>query len=1303
MALTQGAVGEIKASVQAAKKLLMDEFKNQLQQFYGIRSNGTCLLVEELPSRDASVIETARLLRQRLKYLEEGIAEKDKASEAVRQLVREQAFTILNRFAAMRMAEERNIIRESIRNGYNSEGFQVYDQLTGGARTADQFLRYTWYIKAVFDELAIDLPAVFDRFSPYALLFPSEKVVLELLEIINKEELSLFREPGQQPINLWTEDETIGWVYQYYNSREEIKGMRDASDSPRNSRELAVRNQFFTPRYVVQFLVDNSLGRQWYEMTKGVTSITKVCEYMVKRNQEIFMDKGEEFPENNIEDTHYVEYRKLKDPRAIPMLDPACGSMHFGLYCFDLFEQIYIEAWDNHPNLMLDLREQYLREDFIKMIPGYILRYNIHGVDIDPRAIQIAGLSLWLRAQKTYANLNLQPAERPAISKSNLVVAEPLPGNETILKDFTSKLPGPIGKLVSVIWDKMKLAGETGLLLKIEEELKQEIEIAKNEWETYKNSSAQVALFDTPEDSRAAEMAAIYGKGQKITHDFFDKAELQVLKALEDFAENAKGEDAFQKLLFAEDTTRGFAFIELCRKKYDVIVMNPPFGAGSIASEGYYKDNYSTWAKNILCCFFTRMNQLKSRTGNLASIFDRTAIIKSSYEDFRKDEILSKVKFLLDTGWGVLDANVETSCLILSSSSIENHGVFIDIRTEEIKWDVLKQKVNNSDFLEMDSADFYELPNSVVGYDFDAFQLRMFKEWKSLGQQSYNGRQGHVFNSMAHYRNYWEITEVANYRHLYNGSLHSTGYIPYRELVFYKYDGLFLKSDPKLRSSNGDSQLKKGLGYGKRGSIWDTHILKENFVFTVEGQAIPDLTELESVKLLSYTNSSLAQYVLNSFCAQHKHAGYVSLLPFSQREVVTKDIEDVAWLKKKWISYDETALEFSCSWLKKLLSLNPISVEERIKEIIDEYHDDYNALLIHIKNNDSFWLNQIKLTASEKAKIDLFSQSRPTEPLLFINDVKGGTITSQTIVSEILQNLVGIIFQRWEIMKMELPKATGNVEDLFQKLPYMPIPATPDEEVSHGDNSLVSEEFIDSDLLIKKLEIKERFGLNDFSNILSDLLFLGDINDLEKYFKTPNGFFDYHYNRYTQSRRESPIYWPLSTPSNSLVIWLYYPRLNNSSLFSIINKIVDPKINATKEMIYSLKDGGGSSKDLNKAQAFFDELKLFKDELLSVANLSLEYEQDDGVLINAAPFHNLFQHSKWRKSTKATWKKLEKGDYDWAHLAYSVWPERVRKKAKKNLSLAIAHGLEEICEIKLKETKKKKRPEVKKENQMKIN
>ena len=92
-------------------------------------------------------------------------------------------------------------------------------------------------------------------------------------------------------------------------------------------------------------MVDNSLGRQWFEMTKGQTALIDSCQYIVKRKQEVFLEKGEEIPEAKIEGANYIEYRALKDPREILMLDPACGSMHFGLYCFDLFEQIYLEAW----------------------------------------------------------------------------------------------------------------------------------------------------------------------------------------------------------------------------------------------------------------------------------------------------------------------------------------------------------------------------------------------------------------------------------------------------------------------------------------------------------------------------------------------------------------------------------------------------------------------------------------------------------------------------------------------------------------------------------------------------------------------------------------------------------------------------------------------------------------------------------------------------------------------------------------------------------------------------------------------
>ena len=150
-----------------------------------------------------------------------------------------------------------------------------------------------------------------------------------------------------------------------------------------------------------------------------------------------------------------------------------------------------------------------------------------------------------------------------------------------------------------------------------------------------------------------------------------------------------------------------------------------------------------------------------------------------------------------------------------------------------------------------------------------------------------------------------------------------------------------------------------------------------------------------------------------------------------------------------------------------------------------------------------------------------------------------------------------------------------------------------------------------------------------------------------------------------------------------------------------MNDLVEPKLDEVKEQVAAL-DMSSASKDLHEQMALRDELIDFKEELLRVAQLPYKPNQDDGVLITAAPLHNLFSHTKWRKSTEACWNKLEKGEYDWAHLAYSIWPDRVTNKCKKDLSMAIAHCLESICEIKPKEKKTRKKPEIKEKNQREL-
>ena len=339
---------------------------------------------------------------------------------------REQAFTILNRLAALRMAEARGLLIESVGNGYQAKGFQLYARLagTGLGETGEA---YRTYLFSVFDELAQDLPNLFDRYSPQGRLFPHEAALLALLILINDADI----EP------LWEEDETIGWIYQYFNSKEERKAMRDASRAPRNSRELAVRNQFFTPRYVVEFLVDNTLGKLWFNATGGQTAL---------RERWYLLVKPDEAPQRT---------EKLRDPRTLKLLDPACGSMHFGLYAFDLFAEIYREAWaweQQHGPGSLDVPTQvpanlkplsqvYGNEyDFLRDVPRLIIEHNIYGVDIDPRAAQIASVALWLRAQRAWHDAGIKAKDRPSIGRGNVVAAVAPPPERELRQQFAAAL-----------------------------------------------------------------------------------------------------------------------------------------------------------------------------------------------------------------------------------------------------------------------------------------------------------------------------------------------------------------------------------------------------------------------------------------------------------------------------------------------------------------------------------------------------------------------------------------------------------------------------------------------------------------------------------------------------------------------------------------------------------------------------------------------------------------------------------------------------------------------------------------------
>ncbi|MGX0889382.1 type I restriction-modification system DNA methylase subunit [Pseudomonas sp. ADAK2 TE3594] len=630
MAFDQATRNRLQRFVNDARRVLEEEFTRQLQNDYGMDPNaGSVTDLANLRHINDAQRESARILRDTLAHYCAG-GDMD-AKQGLDRIVREQAFTVLNRLAALRMAEARGLLVESVGNGFQAKGFQLYARLasTGLGETGDA---YRTYLFSVFDELSQDLPGLFDRFSPQGRLFPREAALLQVLNLINNADIA----------PLWSEDETIGWIYQYFNSKEERKAMRDASQAPRNSRELAVRNQFFTPRYVVELLVDNTLGRLWFNATGGQTSLHERCQYLLV--------KPNEAPQATT---------KLRDPRTLKLLDPACGSMHFGLYAFDLFAEIYREAWaweqqhglgsldvSTQPKAALKPLSQTYADDtaFLRDVPRLIIEHNIYGVDIDPRAAQIASLALWLRAQRAWHDAGVKAKDRPLIGHGHVVAATAPPAERELRQQFAASLDQRDAELFEKTLQLLKGLPELGVLLQVERELPHLIR------QVYVGNGT--GLFAQQEQENWLQ------------------AEARLRVALTEFAQ--AGQSTYQGRLFAQDALQGLRLIDLCREVFDVVVMNPPFGALASGTKDQLAKAYPRSKNDLLAIMVERGLELLRSGGRIGAITSRTCFFLSSFQKWREQIVLgiAKPEVMADLGHGVMDdAMVEAAAYVLEKQA----------------------------------------------------------------------------------------------------------------------------------------------------------------------------------------------------------------------------------------------------------------------------------------------------------------------------------------------------------------------------------------------------------------------------------------------------------------------------------------------------------------------------------------------------------------------------------------------------------------------------------------------------------
>ncbi|WP_159471208.1 BREX-1 system adenine-specific DNA-methyltransferase PglX [Dyadobacter sp. 3J3] len=339
-----------------------------------------------------------------LRGKEKEIAQLRKKIEQVgrMQLVENVAYTWFNRLMALRFMDAngytipkvvtplegmsnpeilQNALAGHIEPELKLDRKRLDDLLDGRTATADAHTEaYKMLLIAVCNQLFTVMPFMFERISDYTeLLLPDD--LLSEYSIVTDIRNGMTDEDCKQ-------EEIIGWLYQFYIADKKdsvFAGLKKKIKiTPEN---IPAATQLFTPRWIVRYMVENTLGKLWLTLKPD----SKLREHM----------------------PYYIEAPEENAPAPLPegingvtditFLDPCQGSGHVLVYAFDLFTKIYEEEGFN-----------------TNEIPALILQNNLFGIDIDERAAQLAAFALTMKARAYYTRFLRKPVQPHVIALENV-------------------------------------------------------------------------------------------------------------------------------------------------------------------------------------------------------------------------------------------------------------------------------------------------------------------------------------------------------------------------------------------------------------------------------------------------------------------------------------------------------------------------------------------------------------------------------------------------------------------------------------------------------------------------------------------------------------------------------------------------------------------------------------------------------------------------------------------------------------------------------------------------------------------
>lgn len=362
-----------------------------------------------------------------------------------KQLVEEVAYTWFNRIIAIRymevhdyLPEKVNVLSSSVGRvdpdilfEYETMGLPVkQEEIRELLDTGDTEGAYRKLFIAQCNTLNSILPFLFEQIQDYTeLLLPDFLLDAEsvIKVLVQNDELT----------KSFDEIEVIGWLYQYYIAEEKDRVF--AQKSKYKKEEIPFATQLFTPKWIVQYMIQNSLGRYWTEAHQEDEDLISNWEYFIKHEEEDFHEKIA---------TYVNKELRVED---IKLLDPAMGSGHILVYAFEVFHQIYEKCG-------------YPERD----IPRLIIENNLYGLDIDDRAYQLAAFAVVMKAA-SYSRRFLRSVEREGIKLNLASIQETNNISDRVIAYIAQEEMGERYSLVKTFFEQYENAKTYGSLINITE------------------------------------------------------------------------------------------------------------------------------------------------------------------------------------------------------------------------------------------------------------------------------------------------------------------------------------------------------------------------------------------------------------------------------------------------------------------------------------------------------------------------------------------------------------------------------------------------------------------------------------------------------------------------------------------------------------------------------------------------------------------------------------------------------------------------------------------------------------------